>query len=368
MRIDSSPLQGQTQASLSFQGGSTQPKTGSLGSEPVRVKDAISALADAAEELSLHNAENVEKKEFAEREIEADHPVEVLMVQEINAYLDAAHALEDPAQLAALAKRMQSSQENPRELARQQSDDPSDQYMLLQHALVDAQQQGLGMEVQDPLMDALADLQMEAGPQIRAGINSIGVAATQGGGAAGVAAFQGTYRDVVLGSNTLSTTLLIVMERLGGPDGEQFVHGLQGLSKALGADLAAARPSMDANRLQSLVQDLYQLSVASTVLDSCKQLAAVQLDKFGNHQLKPVELMKELVSVTGERWVGADRFSALARRFKVEDVGAQIGLMNGLKITMRQMPPAVFSDVEARQGILDAVQSALDAAIDKEDA
>jgi type III secretion system TyeA family effector delivery regulator len=49
-------------------------------------------------------------------------------------------------------------------------------------------------------------------------------------------------------------------------------------------------------------------------------------------------------------------------------VGAQIGLMNGLKITMRQMPPAVFSDVEARQGILDAVQSALDAAIDKEDA
>jgi type III secretion protein W len=233
--------------------------------------------------------------------------------------------------------------------------------------LADAQKNGLPTDVVERLQDAIADLEMEAGPQIRAGLNSMATAGAHGRDAGEVAAFQSTYRDVVLGDASLAQTLNLVIERLGGPQGEDFSRGLQGLIKALGADLSAARPSTDANRLQALVQDLYQLEVAATVLDGCRELSATLATKHGQSGMEPVALMKDLVTVTGERWVGAARFTAMAERFNLQDVGAQIAFHTATKAMVREMPPKVFPDQEARQAVIDAAQGALDAAIDKEE-
>lgn len=363
IRIDGSPIAPQADAGALAQQGA-QARTGTLGGEQVMVKDASSMLADGAEELSLHHSEKVEAKEFAEREVESDKPVEMMLIQDINAYLDAAKQFEDPEQLAQLAKRMQMSQENPRELARRESREPADQYVLLQFALQDAQKGGAGEEVIERLQEAIADLEMEAGPQIRAGLNSIGAASEFGKTREEVAAFQSTYRDVVLGDNSLSQTLKLALERMGGGD---LQRGLQGLIKGLGADLAAARPSTDPTRMQALVQDLYQLEVAATVLEGCNDLSVSLREKHGSGGVKPDELMKELVAVTGERWVGANRFTSLADRFSLTDVGAQIAFHSGTKAMMREMPVKVFPDPETRQSVLDASQGALDQAIEREE-
>lgn len=366
IRVDGSPVMGQTDLGAAPQQGS-RGGTGALAGEQVRVKDAASILADAAEEISLHTAEKVEDKEFGEREIDTGEPMQAMLVQEINAYLEACKNFDDPKKLADLAKRMQSGQENPREMARRESREPADQYVLLQYALADAEKNGLSADVVERLQDAIADLEMEAGPRIRAGIHSMAVAGAHGRDAAEVAAFQSTYRDVVLGDNSLAQTLKLVVERLGGPQGEDFARGLQGLIKALGADLSAARPSTDANRLTALVQDLYQLEVAATVLDGARELSANLAAKHGQCGVEPVELMKELVTVTGERWVGAARFTGLAERFNLHDVGAQIAFHTATKAMVREMPPKVFPDPEARQAVIDAAQGALDAAIDREE-
>ena len=344
-----------------------QAQTGTYRGEQIKVKDAISALADAAEEISMHNSDNVEKKTFDERECKAESPIDIQKIEDISAYLEAAKSFDDPKKLADLAKRMQSGQEHPGELARQQTSDPAQQFMLLQYALVDGERGGAPVAALNDIRDALADLEMNSGPQIRAGLNTIGVAAGQSDTAQGIATFQGTYRDVVLGDNSLSQTLKLVLDRLGGPQGEELAKGLHGMITALGADLSASRPSTDGNRLHALVQDLYQLEVTVTVMDNCRDLAARLANDHATPGVQPMAVMHEMIAVTGEKWVSAPRFTAMADKQGVRSVGAQIAFQMAAKVMLRELPPKVFPDPDSRQSILSAVQDALDAAIEKEE-
>lgn len=136
---------------------------------------------------------------------------------------------------------------------------------------------------------------------------------------------------------------------------------------ALGADLAAARPSTSMVRLQALLQDLYQLEVVQTVLDGAQDLARGLEQRHGHSGLDAERLVRELVALTAERWVTGSRFESLAEQLGVPDGAARIGLLTGLKSLLRELPPRVFSDADARQTVLDALQGALDAAIAREE-
>ncbi|HZY20502.1 MAG TPA: type III secretion system gatekeeper subunit SctW [Ramlibacter sp.] len=368
-RIEGNPFGGLSQGlgTSAGQAGGAPLSTGTFRGEQLQVKDELSVLADAAEEISLHHSEKAESKRHSERKVETDPHAQAMQIEQINAYLEAAKAFDDPGKLAELAKRMQESGANPRELARQQTGDPTQQYVLLQYGRHQGEAGGAPQEVLERIEDALADLEADHGPRIRAGLNTIGTAADWGHTGQDVADFQAAYRDVVLGDNTLSATLRLVLERLGGPAGGDFGRGLQALIQAIGTDLAAARPSADPTRLQALVQDLYQLEVVSTVVDGCRELARTVADRQPGAALHPFELMKNLVAVTGEKWVGASRFTAMADRAGLHDVGACIAFQTGVKNLLREMPPKVFPDADVRQSILGAAQDALDQAIDREE-
>ena len=344
-----------------------QAQAGTYRGEQVMVEDGASILADAAEELSFYAAEAVEDKTLEERSVDAELPLEVMKLEEINAYLEAAKAFDDPKKLADLAKRMQSGQENPQELARRESRDPTRQYVLLQFALQDGIQNGASATALDNLRDALADLEIEHGPQIRAGLNTIGAAAEVGADGTAIEAFQGTYRDVVLGEASLNKTLALVVERHSGPDGADFKRGLQAMIKAAGQDLAAARPSTDPTRLQALVQDLYQLEVTATVMEGCQALAQEMLARHDCSGVQPLQMMKDLVAITGEKWVSSSRFSGMAEKFGVREAGPQIAYLAATKNLLREMPVKVFPDADTRRTALDASQEALDQAIDREE-
>ena len=254
-------------------GGQAGAQTGSLRGEQVTVKTEQSALADAAEEISLFHSEKAENKKHSERKVETDPRGQRMLIQQINEYLDQSKAFADPAKLKHIARLMlQDGGQSPRELARQQSRDPATQYVLIQYALHEGEAGGASAKVLERLQDALDDLEVDYGPHIRAGLNTIGAAAQWGASGEDVAAFQRTYRDVVLGDSVLSQTLTLVVERLDGSTGEKFENGLKAMIFALGADLSAARPSTEPSRLQALVQDLYSLEVFATVLEGCHEL------------------------------------------------------------------------------------------------
>lgn len=82
---------------------------------------------------------------------------------------------------------------------------------------------------------------------------------------------------------------------------------------------------------------------------------------------KAFELMKELVTLTGEKWVSASRFTGLADRWGVQDPTLRVTFLAGVKDILREMPIQVFEDPDVRQSILNAAQEALDAAIDDEE-
>lgn len=79
------------------------------------------------------------------------------------------------------------------------------------------------------------------------------------------------------------------------------------------------------------------------------------------------ELMKDLINITGEKWVSASRFSTMADRWDLRDPQARITFLTGVKALLRDMPVKVFQDPDQRQSIIGAAQEALDAAIDLEE-
>jgi type III secretion protein W len=370
-RIDSSTFQNTPSFDLGMRqggpGADGAALTGQLGGQKLAVDDGPSVLADAAEEISLHHSEKAEAKHSAERKKEIDAPLQLMSPEAIQAYLDAAQAYEDAEQLVQLAKRMLSGQGDPAAQARQAFGEPTSQYLALQYALQQGERDGTPADVLESLHEALFDLEMAHGPALRADINTIGTAAQDAGGPRDVAAFQATYRDVVLGDASLAGALRLALERFGGSD---FASGLARLVQALGQDLAAARPSADPARLHSLVQDLYHLSVASTVLDGCGTLLDDQSRRHGTATDAgggTVALMQDLVGVSSEKWVSSARLTALAEKHGARDPAPAIGFLTGVKVLLREMPVQVFVDADQRQGVFQATQEALDTAIDREE-
>ena len=355
--FDSSALLGRGQ-------GDGRAAVGQFVGQQVKVDSGASVLTDAAEEISMHFGGKAENKHSAERKKEAGRPMEMMHIEDIKAYLQQAHTDGGPEKLVLLAKRMLSGQGDPGAQAKQAFPGATEQFMALQYALHQGEQEGVPAEVLDGLREALDDLDMAHGPRIRADMNTIATASAGAQTREDVVHFQDAYNDVVLGDASLAGTLKLALERFGHSD---FGAGLGRLIQALGQDLAAARPSADPTRLQSLVQDLYHLEVAATVLDATKELHGRLETQHGGMRSNAVALMQDLVGVSAEKWASGTRFTGLAEKFGANGVEAQIHFLTGVKGLLKDMPVKVFADIDQRQTIFAAVQDALDTAIDREE-
>ncbi|HSW06944.1 type III secretion system gatekeeper subunit SctW, partial [Aquabacterium sp.] len=264
---------------------------------------------DAAEEMSMHFAESVEEEAFDQESIEARDDLQVMSAEQVMGYLRAAHQGAEADKLVAQAKRLVESSGHPGVMARQGFPDPTQQFLALQYALQQGQRDGAPADRLQALRDALADLDDDHGAQIRTRLNTVAVIGAQGTDSAAVAELQQTYEDLVLGAPTLAKTLDLALARFGS---QAYASGLKMLVAALGADLAAARPSTSMVRLQSLLQDLYQLEVVQTVLDGADELSRALAQRHGHEGLDAQALVRELVSLTTERWVNSARFESWA--------------------------------------------------------
>jgi len=347
-------------------GSDTSGLRGQMGLDQLKVELDASMLAEAAEEISLHHAETAESKHVAERKKELARPRSLMSPEAIESYIEDTE--EDEGGSSALmnfVQRVMGGQGNPAGHARHLFLRPTSQYLALQYALQQGAREGSSEQALESLHEALDELEMEHGPRIRADINTLGAAKEGASGPTGVAQFQSAYVDLVLGHATLAGTLHLVLDQFGETG---LVAGLERLQRALGQDLAAARPSTGATHLQNLVQDLYHLGVASTVLEGCKDLLAQMQKRHGiSSDDVPVSLMKDLVDLSSETWVSSDRFVRLAEKAGAGAVEPQINFLTGIKGLIRDMPPKIFVDGDQRQSVLAAAQDALDSAIDREE-
>lgn len=342
-------------------------RQGSWRGETLTVqKSAASLLADAAEEMTFAQAEKEEEKDVSERKVHAPRGMEIPQIQEIMNYLELLGDENDQEKLQELlAKLKGAGGGDAAGIARGSFGDPSRQFLALGFATRHFEAEGGDPELAAGLREVLEEFHEDNAQAIWAGLNTAGAARDFADGDAGRAdSFRECYRETVLGREGLAETFGSVLQRFGGDDMPRTVAFL---IRAAGDDLSARGPSTPPAELKSIMEDLYQLEVLATVLESCHEMAGGLARDFGVHGLSGETLATRLVGLTGERWVPADRFSRLADDMGVTDVEARISFLQRSRLILRELPLKVFADPETRDKLLGAAQEALDLAIENEE-
>ncbi|QDX20559.1 TyeA family type III secretion system gatekeeper subunit [Pandoraea pnomenusa] len=261
--------------------------------------------------------------------------------------------------------------DNPRQSARQWFEYPAEQYAALEKVL---ESSGVSNDpvVRARLEDALAELLAEHGDAIHATINSARAATefaeiTQGG-ASDARALTHAYDDIVFDpERNLARVLNLVVERFPG---RPLSGAISAIRRALGDDLSARRQSAPDERLRLLVSDLYYVSVATTVLLTCTQLAerisAQSTDGASAQDLTDEVLMRRIAHWTIDRWLPSSRVTELVDMLPDDGVAARITLMSGLRRITAALPDQLFIDKDHRFLVTDTVQQVLDEIIDVE--
>ena len=363
-RIDAAPnpfhaaMQGRHDASANTSSGWLQGQR--IAPAPTGI-----SLADAAEELSLHMAQAAEEKHHSERKVTAERPMLWLDAAQLAELFSHTHDPDAQAKLEALTAELLRGRGAPMQLAAQAFTGVTQQSLALQHALQRGEHEDAAPHALEALRDALADLELAHGPEIRAGINTLPTAGAFARSADELAGFQHAYRDIALGQLSLARTLDLVLERYGNDD----IHGALGaLIQALGHDLAAATPSTDGVRLQVLASDLYQVEVAATVLEECNALKQ-RLGNAGSQECADAQgLMRDLVGISEDKWIAPARFEKLAERHGANALSERIAFLGGVRQILKDLPTQIYADMDVRATVLAAAQDALDNAIAMENA
>ena len=78
-------------------------------------------------------------------------------------------------------------------------------------------------------------------------------------------------------------------------------------------------------------------------------------------------IMAEVLELKDARFVDGTKITSLVNRFSLRGIEARIYFLRELHQIIRKLPLKIFNDEQDRQRLLDAVQDALDRAIDEEE-
>ncbi|MCG9610085.1 TyeA family type III secretion system gatekeeper subunit [Vibrio harveyi] len=79
------------------------------------------------------------------------------------------------------------------------------------------------------------------------------------------------------------------------------------------------------------------------------------------------DLMSDVIALVEQRWVGSEEIWNLANAMELGATERKISFFRELHKLVRHIPIDVFNDEEQRQNLIQAVQKALDEAIDLEE-
>ncbi len=77
--------------------------------------------------------------------------------------------------------------------------------------------------------------------------------------------------------------------------------------------------------------------------------------------------MRSIGKLVSGGWISPSQFDRLVTDLKIPDGPAAIFFLNGVKDIIRKLPFKVTSDFESRSALIDAAQTAIDAAVEREE-
>lgn len=86
---------------------------------------------------------------------------------------------------------------------------------------------------------------------------------------------------------------------------------------------------------------------------------------------RPVDatlLLGGLLGIIGGTWVSPSQFETLGQDLGLEDGPLMIEFLTGVRTILAALPDRMYETADARRAVMTAIQDALDAAIDREEA
>lgn len=344
----------------------TRAASGTLFGEAAQVaEDPMSLLADAAEELTfaVDGTEDCEAEDRTEEQDDVrNERLRALLkkILEHDGRIQCVNELRD-----LLSSRQEDRREAMRQL-RRFFPDPTESWLVLTMLLEDVgKPEGGDPEAAGRVRALMADLEAAEGPALRAGLR--GMENADGFEALGTPTELGSlYRRAVLDFGTIEELYAHVLEKCGG----SFDAGADFLSRTLGADLASEAPSADRAHLEYVNANLGRMRSLRSAHAICGRL----LDRWaGVHgvagcPVRDMDLLGAVVALRGEAFISPDRFSRLAEEAGADNPERKVLFLQELLSAARSFPPVLFDGNEGRMRVIDAVQDAVDAAVDAEDA
>lgn len=336
-----------------------------MGNAAVQVEDPMSLLADAAEELTFA-ADTTDEFELEDRK-ERERAEESL-AERVKLYQDLMHEAGKAQDIDRLkdSLRAREGREKAAREALYRFPDPSDAYAALSDALESlSNDPSVDPAVLEDVRQGLAELEAEHGPRIRSGIQ--GALA-----AAGYADLDGTdnlrdlYRQTVCDFTDVNAAFAHIHEKYGDVG---FDKAMDFLFNTLSNDLATDVPSMETTHLENVHANLEQVRLLQSTHVQCERLLQRWESVHGvaDAALTPMELLGDMVNLRNENFLGAMHIDHIAAKAKAPDIERQVLFLQELLNMTRNLPVRLFDGEQGRMKVLDAVQEAVDNAIQRED-
>jgi type III secretion protein W len=220
----------------------------------------MTALQDAAEEMTFVASEKVEKK-LSERKAGSKESMKLSGSELADKYVNMMGESQPPHKLhefldALKKKGEKATEQDIRDMLKREFSDVSEQYAAIAFAEEMLKNEGGHEKLAATVTSVKETLLKEAGPAIRAGLNiAADVLKFANQGLEQLEKLRDLYRYAVLGRETVSEMYQAIMSRYGE---SRFPQALDFLIQAAGNDLDAhgLGPSMDSAHLETAVNNI----------------------------------------------------------------------------------------------------------------
>ena len=180
----------------------------------------------------------------------------------------------------------------------------------------------------------------------------------------GASSLGSLYRDTVGEFTDVNEVYSDISARYG----EKFDKAMDFLFAAISADIESASPSMDVAHLESVHRKLGEVRLTRSAHILCEGLLERWKNVHGGETtLTPMSLLGELVALRKQPFVGAHQIDEIAVRARPRDIEHEVLFLQEFFRAVRDLPVEFFPDDAHRLQLVDAVQTALDGAIERED-
>lgn len=218
----------------------------------------------------------------------------------------------------------------------------------------------------DQAEDLLREMEVSHGSRIKAARSAI----QNGAQTPDPGAFAETYVETLHGGTSFMQMLQAIVNRHPPAD---VPSTLLLLKQTLADEIRLDQEdrSVDKIKLEAINTELSHMHISSTLLEKLRKLTSGIGRVFSDNTqilgLDERKLLGSLLKVLSAGWISPSHFDRLAADLGIPDGGPRIFLLTGVLQVLRELPFKVYEDDSARIAIIEAAQSALDSAIEREE-